>query len=138
MCTTNVPINYDFILSKSLNSPNLYISRANMWYTDYQNKNLNLCTNFSIYFKIILYSIYQKWQKFLKKEFHILYNQILKICLTSTADCGWTMKELGLSFSPVMFIVFKRVQLKKKVYSAIVPHLFSQIYFALYIFIGFA
>ena len=28
-----------FILSKSLNSPNLHISWANMWYPDYQNKN---------------------------------------------------------------------------------------------------
>ena len=128
MCTTNVPINYDFILSKSLNSPNLYISRANMWYIDYQNKNLNLCTNFSIYFKIILYSIYQKWQKFLKKEFHILYNQILKICLTSIEDCGWTMKELGLSFSPVMFIVFKRVQLKKSLFSYSAPSFFTDIF----------
>ena len=36
-------INYDFILSKSLNSPNLYINWANMWYADYQNKSLNLC-----------------------------------------------------------------------------------------------
>ena len=43
MCTTNVHINYDFILSKSLNSPNLYINWANMWYPDYQNKKLNLC-----------------------------------------------------------------------------------------------
>ena len=43
MCTTNVHINYDFILSKSLNNPNLYINWANMWYLDYQNKKLNLC-----------------------------------------------------------------------------------------------
>ena len=40
---TNVHTNYDFILSKSLNSPNLYISWANMWYPDYQNKKLSLC-----------------------------------------------------------------------------------------------
>ena len=33
---------FDFILSKSLNSPNLYINWANMWYPDYQNKKLNL------------------------------------------------------------------------------------------------
>ena len=37
-----VHINYDFILPKSLNSPNLYINWANMLYTNYQNKNLNL------------------------------------------------------------------------------------------------
>ena len=43
MWATNVHINYDFILSKSLNSPNLYINWANMWYPDYQNKKLNLC-----------------------------------------------------------------------------------------------
>ena len=43
VCTTNVHINYDFVLSKSLNSPNLYISWANIWYPDYQNRNLNLC-----------------------------------------------------------------------------------------------
>ena len=30
VCTTNVQVNYDFILLKSLNSPNLYIDRANM------------------------------------------------------------------------------------------------------------
>ena len=43
LCTTNVHINYDFILPKSLNSPNLYISSANTWYPDYQNKKLNWC-----------------------------------------------------------------------------------------------
>ena len=43
VCTTNVYINYGFILSKSLNSPNLYISLGSMWYPDYQNKKLNLC-----------------------------------------------------------------------------------------------
>ena len=43
MCTTNVHINYDFILSKSLNSPNLYFNWGNMWYSDYQNKKLSLC-----------------------------------------------------------------------------------------------
>ena len=40
---TNVHINYDFIYSKSLNNPNLYISWDNMWYPDYQNEKLNLC-----------------------------------------------------------------------------------------------
>ena len=29
-------------LSKSLNSPNVYINWANMWHPDYQNKKLNL------------------------------------------------------------------------------------------------
>ena len=43
VCTTNVHINHGFILSKSLNSPNLYINWANMWYPDNQNKKLNLC-----------------------------------------------------------------------------------------------
>ena len=43
MCTTNVHINYDITLSKSLNSPNLYINWADMWYPDYQNKKLNIC-----------------------------------------------------------------------------------------------
>ena len=43
VCTTNVHISYDFILSKSLNSPNVYINWANMWYPDHQNKKLNLC-----------------------------------------------------------------------------------------------
>ena len=38
----SVHINYDFILSKSLNSPNLYINWAIMCYPDYQNKKLNL------------------------------------------------------------------------------------------------
>ena len=42
MCTTNVRINYGFIFSKSLNSPNLNISWANMWCPDYQNKKPNL------------------------------------------------------------------------------------------------
>ena len=41
--TTNLYINFDFIFSKCLNSPNLYINWANMWYTDYQNKTPNLC-----------------------------------------------------------------------------------------------
>ena len=40
VCTTNVRINY-FILYKSLNSPNLYINWANMWYPDYHNKKLS-------------------------------------------------------------------------------------------------
>ena len=40
---TSVHINYDFILSKSLNKPNLYINWDNMWYPGYQNKKLNLC-----------------------------------------------------------------------------------------------
>ena len=40
---TNVHIINDFILSKSLNSPNLYINWANMWYPDYQNKSVNFC-----------------------------------------------------------------------------------------------
>ena len=40
---TNIYINYDLVLSKSLNSPNLFINWANMWYLDYQNKKLNLC-----------------------------------------------------------------------------------------------
>ena len=31
--------------------------------------------DFSLYFKIILYLIYQKWQKYLKQKFHIQYNQ---------------------------------------------------------------
>ena len=43
VCITNVHINYDFILSRSLISPNLYISWANMRYPDYQNKKLNFC-----------------------------------------------------------------------------------------------
>ena len=41
--TTNLYINFDFIFSKCLNSPNLYINWTNMWYTDYQNKTPNLC-----------------------------------------------------------------------------------------------
>ena len=41
--TTNFHINYDFIFSKSINSPNLCINWANMWYHDYQNKKLKLC-----------------------------------------------------------------------------------------------
>ena len=32
-----------FHFLKELNSPNLYINWANMWYTDYQNKTPNLC-----------------------------------------------------------------------------------------------
>ena len=43
VCPTNIHIKYDLILLKSLNSPNLYINWANMWYPDYQNKKLNLC-----------------------------------------------------------------------------------------------
>ena len=43
LCTTNVHINYDFIILKSLHSPNLYIIWANMWYPNYQNKTFNLC-----------------------------------------------------------------------------------------------
>ena len=43
VCTTNDHINYDIILSKSLDSPNPYINWANMWYPDYQNKKLSLC-----------------------------------------------------------------------------------------------
>ena len=43
VCITNVHIGYDFILSNSLNSPNLYINWATMWYPDYQNKKLNFC-----------------------------------------------------------------------------------------------
>ena len=59
-----------------------------------------------------------------------LIKLVLKICLTSIEDCEWTKKELELSFSPIKFIVFKRVRLKK-FYSAIVPHLlFWQIYTA--------
>ena len=42
VCTTNVYINYDFILSNSLRSPNLYTNWANMWYPDYQYQKLNL------------------------------------------------------------------------------------------------
>ena len=34
---------HDFILSKSLNSPNLYINWATVLHTDYQNKKLNWC-----------------------------------------------------------------------------------------------
>ena len=34
---------YDFIVSKSINSPNLYINWVKIWYPGYQNKNLNLC-----------------------------------------------------------------------------------------------
>ena len=43
MRTTNVHINYDFILSSNLHSPNLYINWADIWYPDYQNKKLNFC-----------------------------------------------------------------------------------------------
>ena len=43
VCATNAHINYDFILSRTLNSPNLYINWADMWYPDYQNKKLNIC-----------------------------------------------------------------------------------------------
>ena len=43
LCTTNVHINYVFILSNNLNSPNLYINWASMWYPDYHNRKLNLC-----------------------------------------------------------------------------------------------
>ena len=43
LCTANLYINYDFILSKSLNSPNPYINWADTRYPDYEKKNLNLC-----------------------------------------------------------------------------------------------
>ena len=36
----NVQLNHDFILAKSLNSPNLHINWANMWYPDHENKKL--------------------------------------------------------------------------------------------------
>ena len=41
LCTTNFHTNYDLILSKSLNSLNLYINLANMCYPNYQNKKFN-------------------------------------------------------------------------------------------------
>ena len=40
VCTTNVHINYDFILSRILNSPYLYINWTNICYPAYQNKKL--------------------------------------------------------------------------------------------------
>ena len=54
--TTNVNINYDFILSKSLNSSNLDVNLANIWYPDYQNKKqslsmLNSCKGFLLCIK---------------------------------------------------------------------------------------
>ena len=39
MCITNGHVNYDFILSKCLNSPDLYINCANMWYLIIKIKN---------------------------------------------------------------------------------------------------
>ena len=39
----------------------------------------------------------------------------MKVCLTSIEDCKWTKKDLELVFSPIKFIVFKRVQLKTNI-----------------------
>ena len=40
---TNFHINYDFLLSKSLNSPNLCIKWATLWWSDCQNKKKSIC-----------------------------------------------------------------------------------------------
>ena len=43
MCTTDVHVNDDFILSESLNTPNLYINWGNMWYPVYQSRKNSIC-----------------------------------------------------------------------------------------------
>ena len=92
-------------------------------------RKTSICAQISVYTLKLFYTQSIKNDKsFSKKKFHILYNQILKICLTSIEDCGWTMKELGLSFSPVMFMVFKRVQLKKSLFSYSAPSFFTDIF----------
>ena len=58
----------------------------------------------------------------------LLINLTLKNCDSKLImkDCEWTKEERELIFSPIKFIVFKRAWLKK-VYSAIVAHLFFEI-----------
>ena len=83
VCTTNVQINYDFILSKSLNSPNLYINWANMWYPDYQNKKLNLCMLNS------------------SKGFHLCIKWTTIINLGKNSICACYCKQIKTSFARI-------------------------------------
>ena len=56
----------------------------------------------------MLYSIFQKWQKFsqtnipytVKSDSNNLIKLVLKNCLTSIEDCEWTKAELQLIFLP--------------------------------------
>ena len=55
MCTKNVHINYNFLLSKILNSPNSCIKRATMCYPDCQNKKVLICA-YSIISGVSIYA----------------------------------------------------------------------------------
>ena len=54
VCSTNAHRNYDFLLLKSLNSPNLCINGANIWYPDYQNKKF--ISAFSVVSRVFIYA----------------------------------------------------------------------------------
>ena len=84
---TNVHINYDFILSKSLNSPNLYIIWANMWYPDYQNKTLSL----RMFNSFKGFHLYIKWA-----IMWYLDNQLRK-----NSICAWYCKQIKTSFAGI-------------------------------------
>ena len=80
MCTTNVHINYDFILSRSLNNPNLLY----MWYADYQNKKLNMCmlNSFRGFHLCIKYAIMWYPDNQLKKKLNLcMYCKQIKTSL---------------------------------------------------------
>ena len=85
VCTTSFHMNYDFILSKSLYSPNLYINWAIMWYPDYQNKKLNL--HMLNCFKVFIYASNK------------LFCGALIISLGKNSICACSCKQIKTSFA---------------------------------------
>ena len=69
-----------FILSRSLNSPNLNINWANMWYPDYQNKKLKLymLNSFKGFHSCIKWAIMWYLDNVLRKK--------LKLCMLLQAN----------------------------------------------------
>ena len=85
VCTSNFHINYDFILSKSLNSPNLYINWANMWHSEYQNKK---------------FSLFMQFQGFsFKHQISLMWYMIINLGKKSICTCY--CKQIKTSFARI-------------------------------------
>ena len=100
MCTTNVHMKYDFLLSKCLNSPNLCYKWATMWYPGCQNKKRNSICACSIVSRVpamnqINHRLVTWLLKLKKINLRILNSLTVFIYASYEPLCGTVMINLG-------------------------------------------